>query len=652
MTIRFDRITITNFGPYYGSNTMEFSTDEHAPVTLLYGENTFGKSQLFAAFRWALYGSLGSDARKLASVEELRMRFNRRADTEGKELMKVDLSLHSENREYRITRKFDPKSAKRSASLKIDTTVIPQGSIESEINRILHPEISEFFLFDGEMLSDFFDRFDDAYSRRLIKEQIEKVIGVPALTNLAGDISHLLSSSSASMSKSSRARTQIAEQEKKKAKADYSVSVLTEQIAKLQDQEAEARARKKEIDSAFARLPEINDDLAELSRLEASQEAIEPRQRELTESMQAVVATSWFLPALGTLQRANSELKFFQESYEEDSRRLTRLETNLENHLHTNSSGTCPTCGHERAPVAEDEISQIRGELESLRQSITPVDLEKFGRIHSAVTSVDTSKYKKLAAESRRLLREASNLKGEIVSKTERLKEYDKSDIRRLADDYSMTQNSLGLIAEKLPALEAELKGHQATQITVDKKIALLSRGAASTREQIEHYTLSTLGSLIGSAVEDFKTLTRQNVEELTSEIFLNLIHDREAYRNITISEDFQMHINSNLREDANTSEGGRQLLALSFISALKQTAVSDGPVVIDSPLGRLDLTHRQRVLERWIPGLGGQAVLLVQSGELERERAREWLQDLVHSEYEIVRPTGQPEVAELRRVQ
>ena len=63
--------------------------------------------------------------------------------------------------------------------------------------------------------------------------------------------------------------------------------------------------------------------------------------------------------------------------------------------------------------------------------------------------------------------------------------------------------------------------------------------------------------------------------------------------------------------------------LALSLIGALKQAAVRGGPVVLDSPLGRLDLEHRENVLKTWIPALGGQAVLLVQSGELTREAAQ-----------------------------
>ena len=90
--------------------------------------------------------------------------------------------------------------------------------------------------------------------------------------------------------------------------------------------------------------------------------------------------------------------------------------------------------------------------------------------------------------------------------------------------------------------------------------------------------------------------------------------------------------------------------MALSLIGALKKAAVRGGPVVLDSPLARLDLEHRENVLQRWVPALGNQAILLVQSGELTEKQAMDIMGSRVGHAYRILRPTNDPQLAVIER--
>ena len=45
-----------NFMRYKGENLLEFSCDEQNNVTIILGDNTFGKTTIAQAFRWGLYG--------------------------------------------------------------------------------------------------------------------------------------------------------------------------------------------------------------------------------------------------------------------------------------------------------------------------------------------------------------------------------------------------------------------------------------------------------------------------------------------------------------------------------------------------------------------------------------------------------------------
>ncbi len=143
----------------------------------------------------------------------------------------------------------------------------------------------------------------------------------------------------------------------------------------------------------------------------------------------------------------------------------------------------------------------------------------------------------------------------------------------------------------------------------------------------------------------------RSDVESRASQMFLRLIRDPAGYGGLRITPDYHVEVLDRLKAPRKTSEGGRQLLALSLIGALKHAAVRGGPVVLDSPLGRLDLEHRANVLRNWIPSLGNQAVLLIQSGELTEKAGHELLGNQIGREYKIVRPDGDPEHAVIERM-
>lgn len=50
--MKFKRIKINNFMRYKGEHEIEFSCDDEKNVTVIMGENTFGKTTLAQAFRW------------------------------------------------------------------------------------------------------------------------------------------------------------------------------------------------------------------------------------------------------------------------------------------------------------------------------------------------------------------------------------------------------------------------------------------------------------------------------------------------------------------------------------------------------------------------------------------------------------------------
>lgn len=94
----------------------------------------------------------------------------------------------------------------------------------------------------------------------------------------------------------------------------------------------------------------------------------------------------------------------------------------------------------------------------------------------------------------------------------------------------------------------------------------------------------------------------------------------QKAYQGLEINQSYGLSILDEQNHKVTVrSAGAEQVVALSLIDGLNQTGRAAGPVVMDTPFGRLDLKHRDNILT-YLPTVTSQFVLLVHSGEIRPE--------------------------------
>ena len=84
-------------------------------------------------------------------------------------------------------------------------------------------------------------------------------------------------------------------------------------------------------------------------------------------------------------------------------------------------------------------------------------------------------------------------------------------------------------------------------------------------------------------------------------------------------------------------SAGEKQIYAIAILEALAKTSGRDLPVIIDTPLGRLDSQHRDKLINHYFPYASHQVVLLSTDTEVDERYFVDQLRDDISHAYEIV---------------
>ena len=110
----------------------------------------------------------------------------------------------------------------------------------------------------------------------------------------------------------------------------------------------------------------------------------------------------------------------------------------------------------------------------------------------------------------------------------------------------------------------------------------------------------------------------------------------QQAYKGLEINENYGLSIiDSSDRKVAVRSAGAEQVIALSLIDGLNRTGRQAGPLIMDTPFGRLDLKHRENILT-YLPSVTSQFMLFVHPGEIRKESDLGPITHKIGAAYEI----------------
>lgn len=264
------------------------------------------------------------------------------------------------------------------------------------------------------------------------------------------------------------------------------------------------------------------------------------------------------------------------------------------------------------------------------------VDLiARLGQLRTFIGRAGLSRLGELEGQLRRQGIRRRKVESEIREIRDRIHSEPRVEIATI--ERSLEQKLSDLKAVERLIAEAEGKKRELTGALQRLQTEIRRLPTANRRLAVETEVVGALKGLFEAGIGDFRDRLRREVERNASEIHKHLTSE-PSYAGLRINEQYGLQlVGESGRAIVDRSAGSEQIVALSLIAALNRCATREGPVVMDTPFGRLDRTHRRNVLT-FAPEFGPQVVFLVQSGEYERDRDGQILAGRIAREYVIER--------------
>lgn len=637
---RFRRVVLRNWKAFERAE-LDLAAPLDRPVALIGGNNGNGKTSLLEALAVGLYGvhayidrsrlareTEGAAAPKRSDYRQMIERaMHRQSYERGDRDMSVLIEIDAEEGPFEIERHWyfgeegdfvesDEELILRAGEdrcLLSPPSDVPHAEFAFfEIQRRIAPaSMLPFLFFDGEQIR--------RLAQRELGEQVrfglESALGVSAMRGLIDDLADY-----------SRDRG-------KEVQADGIEAGLSSQIAALSTELTATRNELEAVEATLAPLRRRRDEIVrEIGSIgegtyQERHADLELRKR-IEADFQAVrydllVAGVRLLPFLlipaKLLQRTERALDraagATSLSPDQDERLLGEL---------------IAAMGRTEPPLSPEALADlVRRTREAWKNSLVAVDATEEPNMHGYLVGHDARRVRELLSSSRSaarseietMLRRIEDANTVLVRLEDDDRRFAKADldradlvaeleqVGRTIGDLDTQRRRLDQIAGKLEAqigpMEADLRRRKGQR----RGIGNGGSGAEAARSIVEALERSIAATMPRYYGELSSSLTN---------VYRDLAH-KDIVQTVSIKQDGNVSLLDAFGRDlrsTDASAGENQIFAMALIGAITGLGGASLPLVVDTPLGRLDTSHRDRVLD-YFTARSSQTILLSQSEEV-----------------------------------
>lgn len=627
-----ERIVLSDIGTFRGEQSIDLRprsrANKHRPVVLFGGLNGAGKTTLLNSIRHVLYGrqALEGAVTQKAYQEFLRGLIHHpvgqlvRPDRAHVELQFTYARLGKAVR-YTVCRSWIDRGSSVDEVLTVcqdgETKPLLTGdTAQAFLSQLIPSGVSQFFFFDGEKIATLAKDESD----EVLANAIRRLLGLDLADRLRSDLSVYLRGRRAEglPVEVRKELDQTGEQiESAKAEIERAETELTDVLVPeltLARQELESRkAAFSDQGGAWA----VNRKSLEqrLDKLSAQRIELEDRIREDLSGLAVFSAAPRLCAHL--LEQAHSERRAAEHrlAITAVSREAKRLKSRL-------TSALAKKELKEAAAMCVDQwIAEISEKAESAAGPIHGYTSSDVDRLDDALTR----QLPIFAAATNVGAKQLSLVLSEITEVQDTLAHTPTDEsIEQVFAEYQAA-------ASRVAALEAKNKLHVETiRLRIFNLIGLI-RKAKKLEEKVQGLSANEkseeLADRIQGMISDFKVSAAEEKCRTLER------HFATAFKRLARKEDIVDHASidpvtfavSLIDKHGRTtpkqrlSAGEKQIFAIAMLEALAKTSGRNLPIIIDTPLGRLDSKHRAKLVEGYLPFASHQVLVLSTDTEVDQ---------------------------------
>ncbi|WP_446655375.1 DNA sulfur modification protein DndD [Blastomonas sp.] len=643
----FDEFVLHDFGIYGGRQAVNLTPEPDRPIVLFGGLNGGGKTTLLDGLQLCLYGHMAqaSNRGSLAYDEYLRRSVHRGADR-AESGLELALRHRGGDREqhFRLIRTWSTSQSAVRERFEVLRDGVPDTLATEhwaeQVEEVMPARIAPLFLFDGEKIEAYADL---AGASALIGIAIQNLLGLDVIERLIGDLSLL----------ERRKRKGVKATSDRSALAGVRASLArttTERLAYVQERSStlnqidRAREAVAQAEAAYRReggaLFEARaENEAAVERARAQLAATQREQRDAAAGAAPLLLVRDLLARVALRDAQEEETRRSQET-------LAALEAEFELLAELPAARELPAkarkaiFGHLEARLAQRTEMATRPIL---------VDLARDAR--DALTAANEAELPGATFALRRLEGEENKARRKL-------------DEAEAALAATPTADALADVARSLAAAKAALAGHESAKRDFDTAIARLDREIMYLENEERRLLADEASQLL--AQDDTARMVRHSersratlaafrlkvaerhvhrIETLVLECFGRLSRKSGLIRGFRIDPaSFAIALegaDGRALTPERLSAGERQLFAVAILWGLARASGRPLPMVIDTPLGRLDSKHRSQLIQHYFPQASHQLVLLSTDEEISGRYLREierWVARTYHLRYDPIR--------------
>ena len=621
----FTKVELHNFGIYKGTHEMPL-TDKIGDrnITLIGGLNGRGKTTFHDAVLLALYGkqALKYIQEKEKSYEKLLLDHINKYATDDETYVAVTLVLEDET-EIRIKRTWKARGKKVDQQTIVEKNGIADKYLGDNwsyyIEEILPFGIARFFFFNNEKITQLAD--DSSFEQ--IKSSIKSAIGVSTIEKTIEHIDEVIRRKKSALKsfETSELNQEYQEVEHEISEIDQRLEETQRELNKLELQcqklAIQIEAKENEFWSSGGDLSRNRDAIkAEMNRISDVAEQIQQEIMQLV----SIAATPLALCKNLVAQSYNEE----QEQLKGDVKRHTDTVVNNsyqrvisrlnESHL------PLEVLDLVKRIISDELVGHISEAVHENRISMSPVSLMLYEKLISEFFPGISQKIIGLVSSSDAQEAEYMSLDahlGAADDKTlamqlyEALKSIEKE--KALADaDYQRKSDSIESMRRQ-------------REILVGKRIRLIKGMAEKENANDDNMRIIKYAAMSIETLTEFKKrLQKEKVERLSNtatKCFQTLVEKNSLVKKIDINPDTLdvtiVGVDGNELLKSQLSAGEQQMFAVAVVWALALSSGYKAPVIVDTPMARLDSSHRINFVTKYLPAASSQVMVLSTDEEI-----------------------------------